>query len=162
MRRPLRIGDRSQEVEVERIGPGRFRVRIGDRVRELGADSLGDGRLRLVAPEGAVEVVLTRGDREIFVTLPGSDHRVELETARRRAAHGAHAAGAEVSLPMPGRVVKLHVHEGDRVHKGQPLVVIEAMKMEHTLKAPRDGAVLRLTAREGEMVEAGVALMDVE
>ena len=61
-----------------------------------------------------------------------------------------------------GTVSKWLKAEGERVRKGQPLVVVEAMKMEHTLKAPRDGAILRLVAREGELIEAGAALMEVE
>jgi len=81
--------------------------------------------------------------------------------ATRRAGAHDHAGGA-VTMPMPGLVVRVHVHEGERVTRGQVLAVVEAMKMEHTLRAPRDGVVRRLTAAAGKLVEGGAALMEVE
>jgi biotin carboxyl carrier protein len=161
MRRTLEIDGRSYEVELETLGAGRFRVRVGERAVEVAASALGDGRLRVIGAPGSTEVVVTRGDREVFVSLPEGDYRIQLAAARRRASAGAHAAHGEISLPMPGRVVKLFVREGEQVTKGQPLLVVEAMKMEHTLKAPCDGAVSRLAAREGEMVEAESVLLEV-
>jgi acetyl/propionyl-CoA carboxylase alpha subunit len=64
--------------------------------------------------------------------------------------------------PMPGKVVKLAVAEGEQVSEGQTLVVMEAMKMEHTLRAPHGGIVGAVRVREGEQVEAGQTLVVVE
>jgi biotin carboxyl carrier protein len=59
---------------------------------------------------------------------------------------------------MPGRVVRVLVVPGDEVQAGQGLVVVEAMKMENELKAPRSGRVLELPVRDGDTVEAGALL----
>ena len=67
------------------------------------------------------------------------------------------APGACVA-PMPGKVVKLAVAEGDAVEMGQVLVVLEAMKMEHSVKAPESGVVRQLLVSEGEQVEADAVL----
>ncbi len=60
--------------------------------------------------------------------------------------------------PMPGTVVRLHVDEGARVQKGQPLLVLEAMKMEHPVVAPHDGVVAAVRVTEGSQVEGGAVL----
>jgi 3-methylcrotonyl-CoA carboxylase alpha subunit len=67
-----------------------------------------------------------------------------------------------LSAPMPGRVVALPVAPGSRVTRGQPLVVLEAMKMEHSLNAPADGVLKAYRVREGELVAEGAALVEFE
>ncbi len=73
-------------------------------------------------------------------------------------------AVAEGSLlaPMPGSIIAVHVSVGDEVTEGQPLVVMEAMKMQHTIAAPRDGAVTELAAEVGRQVDAGEVLAVVQ
>ncbi len=68
-------------------------------------------------------------------------------------------AGAAVKAPMPGKVLSVKVAEGDAVTKGQTLLVLEAMKMEHALAAPRDGVVETLSASEGGQVADGDVLV---
>lgn len=72
----------------------------------------------------------------------------------------AHAG--QVTAPMPGKVVALLVNVGDAVKAGQPVVVTEAMKMEHTLTAPRDGHVAELLCRVGDQVPEGAELLRIE
>ena len=63
---------------------------------------------------------------------------------------------------MPGKVTKLLVAVGDRVTKGQALAVLEAMKMESRFEAPRDGLVTAVHVREGDQVEEGAVLLDLQ
>ncbi|TMQ71022.1 MAG: hypothetical protein E6K80_06810 [Candidatus Eisenbacteria bacterium] len=63
---------------------------------------------------------------------------------------------------MPGVVTKVLVAEGEDVRKGQPLLAVEAMKMEHLIRAPREGRIARVLARAGEMVSGGVPLVELE
>jgi 3-methylcrotonyl-CoA carboxylase alpha subunit len=69
---------------------------------------------------------------------------------------------ATLSAPMPGTVIAVKVKDGERVSKDAPLIVIEAMKMEHTIKAPHDGVVTALPYKAGDMIEEGVELARVE
>jgi biotin carboxyl carrier protein len=62
---------------------------------------------------------------------------------------------------MPGKIIQVLVGEGETVAEGQRLVVMEAMKMEFTIKAPHDGRVTRLPVRVGQLVEAGTILAEV-
>lgn len=72
------------------------------------------------------------------------------------------AATGEVTTAMPGMVVKVLVQEGDRVQKDQPLVILEAMKMENEFKAPMDSVVKAIKVKEGETVEANAVLVVLE
>src|SRR5262249_59106713 len=89
-----------------------------------------DGVLRRVT-------VLEHGP-EIMVVVDGESWRlVELDPLSRRA--GEDPAAGRLTAPMPGRVIRLFVETGSRVRRGAPLLIIEAMKMEHTITAPADG-----------------------
>ena len=74
----------------------------------------------------------------------------------------AHAVAGSLLAPMPGGVVRVTAAVGDRVTAGQPLVVLEAMKMEHTVVAPLDGVLTAVHVQPGDQVESGQALAVVE
>jgi len=67
--------------------------------------------------------------------------------------------GGRLSAPMPGKVVSIAVKAGDKVSKGQPLAVMEAMKMEHTIAAPQDGTVAEVLYAPGDQVTEGAELL---
>lgn len=121
----------------------------------------------LVAIELGGEVSPVRvardGDRA-FVWCAGSVFEVRRATARRPRTRPGSASEAHSGLvaPMPGRIRRTFVHPGDKVEKGQVVLVIEAMKMEHAIRAPRDGIVTRLEHAEGDLVEAGTVLGDLD
>jgi 3-methylcrotonyl-CoA carboxylase alpha subunit len=74
----------------------------------------------------------------------------------------AEIATGGLVAPMPGTIRALLVEAGDRVTKGQALVILEAMKMEHTIRAPSAGTVRSLNCAQGMMVEAGAVLVEFE
>ncbi len=74
----------------------------------------------------------------------------------------AGSPGASLTAPMPGTVVKVLVGEGDEVDEGQPLLVLEAMKMEQTVAAPHAGRVASIPFGEGELVPGGAVLAEIE
>jgi 3-methylcrotonyl-CoA carboxylase alpha subunit len=71
-------------------------------------------------------------------------------------------AGGRLTAPMPGKVVSFSVKAGDIVKAGQPLAVMEAMKMEHTIAAPTDGEVLELLFTPGDQVAEGEELLKLK
>jgi 3-methylcrotonyl-CoA carboxylase alpha subunit len=72
------------------------------------------------------------------------------------------AAIGTLAAPMPGKVLQVLVQQGATVAKGAPLVILEAMKMEHTIAAPHDGRVVEIHFRAGEQVNEGVELLRLE
>jgi len=114
-----------------------------------------DGRLAPVR-------VARDGDR-VFVAGAGRVYEVRRETRRpvARKGRGSGDPGAGLTAPMPGRIRRTLVHVGDAVVRGQVVLVLEAMKMEHAIRAPRDGEVTRLDHAEGDLVEAGTVLAEI-
>ncbi len=96
----------------------------------------------------------------IFAAMQGQTWRFEL-AAQRGTATGAASDGAILS-PMPGRIIAVAVARGDSVTKGQKLLTLEAMKMEHSLVAPFDGIVAEMNAAEGGQVSEGALLAKID
>ena len=67
-----------------------------------------------------------------------------------------------MSAPMPGVVLKILTEMGQEVTRGMPLVILEAMKMEHVIAAPSDGTVVAINCREGELVQPGTDLIELK
>ncbi|MBI3473292.1 MAG: biotin/lipoyl-binding protein [Candidatus Solibacter usitatus] len=104
------------------------------------------------------------GER-VWVSLRGHRFAVEVLDPRKwtGGGRGAHLRGRqELTAPMPGKVVRVLVAEGDPVEAGQGLVVVEAMKMQNELKAARAGRVVSVAAAAGATVAAGEVLAVVE
>ena len=96
-----------------------------------------------------------------FAVSSGSQYRLERIVAVDQAAHQS-GGGGNLNAPMPGKIVQVAVSVGDPVVRGQTLVVLEAMKMEHAITAPSDGVVTDIFHTEGEQVAEGVELMRLE
>jgi biotin carboxyl carrier protein len=132
------------------ITPGVYSILIGGRSYQARVTS------RLDASSREVPYVVALGSRE---------YEVEVRDPRawsRRVGSGVGEGPQEITAPMPGKVVKVLVTEGQQVSRGQGLVVIEAMKMQNELHAPRAGRVGRIYAAEGSGVEAGAKLLRLE
>src|SRR6185437_13222894 len=95
------------------------------------------------------------------VTLGLSQYRLRWQDPRAVEA-GAQASTASLAAPMPGRIIALTVEPGAQVTRGSALLVMEAMKMEHTVCAPADGRVRAYRARVGDQVQEGTLLVDFE
>ncbi|MCC7268569.1 MAG: biotin/lipoyl-binding protein, partial [Caulobacteraceae bacterium] len=120
---------------------------------------LGGAELEGDASSEAVCEVLSEND-EIVVFDAGEVFVFTLDPPRTAGAAGAAGDGV-IRSPMPGKVSSVAVQAGDKVAKGQTLMVLEAMKMEHALAAPFDGEVVELSVAAGDQVSEGVALAKV-
>ena len=102
-----------------------------------------------------------RGVVQVFTALGATEIIVIDRLAAAAAAAGSEAAGGRLAAPMPGKVVSFAVQAGDRITQGQPLAVMDAMKMEHTIAAPSDGVVLALLFAPGDQVAEGEELLTI-
>ena len=134
------------------------------RVLEVDAVHLRAGALSLLAEGRSARCDIESDAEGRFRVLLGDEiHTFDLLDDRK---HRMHKAGGQFSLegpqridaPMPGKIVRVLVKEGDTVTEGQGLVVVEAMKMENELESPKAGVVRELHAQEGQPVEAGAKL----
>jgi 3-methylcrotonyl-CoA carboxylase alpha subunit len=100
-----------------------------------------------------------RRANELTVFAFGGSHRLEFETPP--SIEEEDPSGRLVS-PLPGAVIQVLIKDGEAVHKGQALLIIEAMKMEHTISAPQGGTVKRIYFAAGEQVAEGAQLLEFE
>ena len=125
----------------------------------------------IVEVESGVYSVLADGNSyevrvagsEVFVD--GYRFHIEMEDPRqwkRRSADSRLEGRVSIVAPMPGKVARLMVAEGDEVEAGQGIVVVEAMKMQNELKSPRAGRVTSIMVKPGDSVNAGAVLATVE
>lgn len=130
------------DVSVTAIGNGVYRVTEDGRSRIAYAASSGDDR---------------------WVFLDGRVYVLEaaqpVSTRKRKKRTDDHSA---LAAPMPATVIRITVEPGQRVSKGEVLIMLEAMKMELPIKAPRDGSIKSIACQPGELVQPGVPLLELE
>lgn len=166
-----------------------FRVRVGDNDHEVAI--AGDGSVDVdgeayevtFGPEGRVAVRRAGATAHTLVTIapaarPGAHpehavvdglvHAITVLTAQQAAlaalggtGHGG-GDGRTITSPMPGRIVRVMVSEGDVLAPDTPVVIVEAMKMENEMHAPASGTVLKVHVVEGATVDAGQLLVELE
>ena len=117
--------------------------------------------LRLTMQNRTERLAVHRNGRRITVFTDGETLVFTLPDPLDRDAAGG-AAADHILAPMPGLVTQVTAAKGDTVTEGQPLLVLEAMKMEHTLKAPRDGVIAEMLASSGDQVSNGALLVQFE
>ena len=137
-----------------------FRMNAGPRhVVALGRG----GQFQTVDLDGDQPMAAVSGFRDeerVVAFYEGQSYEFDLSSRGTGTSHGVH--DGEIEAPMPGRVTAVEVAKGEKVAKGQRLLTLEAMKMEHALTAPFDGTVAELNAAPGQQVSEGTALVKVE
>jgi acetyl/propionyl-CoA carboxylase alpha subunit len=166
----LEIDGASTTVTIEAAGSGRYAVVVDGTRHDVLAEPVGEFGLSVIlggASHASRELHVAPGSArgDWLVSLDGRSVPVAANgrSRRRGAAADAGAAGARpVVAPMPGRVVRVLVSPGDAVQARQGVVVVEAMKMENELRAPKAGTVREVNVAVGASVEAGRVLVVVE
>jgi len=119
---------------------------------------IGEGHVRLGPDQSRVAWVARLRDRR-WVFLDGNVYELETHAAGRRRAASGHSS---LSAPMPATVVRVEVSVGAHVRRGDTLVVLEAMKMELPIRADTDGTVTSVACKPGDLVQPGVALVELD
>ena len=163
-----RDGDREVAVIVRRPRTGRLQLELPGGVEEASVRQGDDGRLAIwlagdTFTASAVRRVLPDGGIEYALFADGGSRRLRLVDPLDVTQYEASAVGdGSVRSPLPGKIIDLKVKAGDSVSKGQALLVLEAMKMEHTLAAPADGKIKSVRYAVGEQVSEGADLVEFE
>jgi len=170
----LQRGSQHWETDVELLAAsdgadGTRRFRFGSETAEAQAEEITPGVYSLLLNGRSYEAFVSKrpGDAAgvaspYLITVGPRQYLAELRDPRRWRGAGSSLTSEgpqEIVAPMPGRIVKVLVKEGEQVQRDQGLLVMEAMKMQNELRAPRAGRVERVSAMEGQGVEAGARLL---
>ena len=165
----ITVDGRRHEVVVQPPeADGTVEVAVGGQVRRVTRTAGGDALVRHPDAGAQIRVTVPAGPSPQWAGTRGRTHALEVRTARQAARDEAHAAagpaggGATIEAPMPGRVVKVVVVEGQPVEANDTIVIVEAMKMENEVRTPVAGRVTGLCVEEGATVEPGQLMCAIE
>ena len=156
---------RPWKVAIEPAGQaGQFTVVVKGRKRVVDASWIDAQTLSLIDGPVAREVRLHPRDGSLGVVIDGRmfDAVISRKDRGKKATEPSSDGRRTIKAPMPGRIMRVLVAVGDRVAARQPVVVVEAMKMENELRAPGNGVVMEVHAQEGAAVDAGTVLVVIE
>ena len=156
----FRDGETELTVPVRYDG-GRFRFDLPGGTLAAGGELEPDGDLIAELDSMRLTATVVREGDEITILARGHTHRLVLHDPAAETST-EDPSGGRLVAPMPGKIVQVLVSEGDRVERGAPLVIVEAMKMEHTITAPAPGRVEKIHFGVGEMVDEGAELVAFE
>ncbi len=160
------IGDTEVKVTVKEVGVARYLVKGAEKEYLVDAHQVQDSVWSILYGTESFEVDVQGRNDDYEVLIEGDCYKFSLMNEQRKVlirAGGKGAAGkALVTSPMPGKVVKILVAEGEEVQAAQGVIVVEAMKMENELKSAGAGKVQEIFVKEGEVVESGAKLVRVE
>jgi 3-methylcrotonyl-CoA carboxylase alpha subunit len=155
----VRWNSRPLTIALARAEKG-WRAQIGESLVALQAHFIATDRLAARIGGEASEVRWLDLGRELCIIRDGHVVTVAWDDPATATARETHAGG--LVSPMPGHVLQVLVKPAERVRRGQPLMIIEAMKMEHTIMAPGDGVVQAVNFATGDRVEEGAELLQLE
>lgn len=160
----MTIGTHEERVRIEERN-GLYQVTVGERVHDVDAVRLsGSSTLSLLIDGRSREAEVVPQGHGYLVVLPSRSLAVEVEDevlarAGRRSRHEAEPGPLVLASPMPGVVIEIRTRPGERVTSGDPLVIVEAMKMQNELGATADGVVKEVRVSAGQTVAAGQVLV---
>jgi biotin carboxyl carrier protein len=154
------------KVDIEK-GASTWKCRVDDREFEIDASLTARDVLSVLLGGKAYEVKREYSlAGETHVIIGSERFAAEVRDPRslrsRKAAGGVGEGPQKVTAPMPGKVVRILVKQGDQVEAGQGIIVVEAMKMQNEIKSPKKGAVQKIAVSEGGSVTAGDTLAIIE
>ena len=137
-----RVDEREYDLEASEVEPNVYLLKFDNRIFQI-----------YVAPNGIVNI----GNHQLEISITDPKH------LRGSSAAGANAAGtSEIKTAMPGKLVRILTEIGAEIKQGESVLVVEAMKMQNEMKAPKDGIVKEIRFAEGATVNAGDVLAIIE
>lgn len=157
------LGGKDFKVDLEGAGDNLLRVTVGGTTYHVTAEFIGQEEILLNINGRVYNTIVHSHSLSHSVFVNGRLFRVEKRSALKilREEKGR-PKRRDVKITMPGRVVRVMSNPGNRVEEGQPVLVLEAMKMQNEIKSPQAGELVRVNFRTGDYVEAGSILFTVE
>jgi 3-methylcrotonyl-CoA carboxylase alpha subunit len=150
-------GGKTISVPVSYLKDG-YRLDIGGEPQLASGEISTDGTLNVIVNGARVSAGVVHFANSVALTLRGASYALSLFDPLD-VDEAAESAGAALTAPMPGKIVQVLAKPGDRVKKGEALVILEAMKMEHTLAAPADRVIGEVRVSAGDQVVEGALVV---
>ena len=154
------FGDEVKVVRLERTGEN-MQIAIAEHIYEVSLIHSSTGELTFKVDGVTHTVFIATEDSTHFLAIDGDVFEL-VQPITQRARRDQYHGRDNLVASMPGQVIQVLVDNGDRVRRGQPLIVLEAMKMEIKIAAPYDGHVTKVLVRQGQVVDRGHKLVEID
>jgi biotin carboxyl carrier protein len=164
MNNEFRLNDETYSISLDKSENG-YTLTVGDQSLPLNVERFDENTLMLIT-DGVKKILhVAKTDGKIFVQLDGKVHILEDVLAEEESGS---AGGAEIVdgvqkivAPMPGKLVKITVSEGEKVSKGTTVCIVEAMKMENVVQAKLDGVAKNISFKAGDLVDTENPILEI-
>jgi len=164
----LKIDTRRARIKILEQDGSKYKVDIDGRIYDLDLEKVETDTYSVLLDGQSINMEMIEGDtmNHYKVNTINNYYEIEVIDAATRYRNSSKSAldggGNTISTPMPGKIVKIPVKEGDAVEKGQTVIVVSAMKMESEYKSAIDGVVKHIFVGEGDAVEGHQPLIEIE
>jgi biotin carboxyl carrier protein len=145
---------------------GRYHVNLDNREYLVDSTSISDNCLSLLVQGKTFTIYFAEANGKGYFSIGGEQFCIQEPSAEQVKAGESDSTDLKeaptVCSPMPGKVVKIFVKEGDMVEKGQGLVIVEAMKMENEIRSPIKGRVEKVNFKPGDLVDASQPIIEIK
>lgn len=163
MRRSFWLESKEYTVDLRQSGRSEFDVTVGDTRHRVLVETPCPGELLLNIDGRVYNIIVNSNTFSHSVYVNGRQFRLEKRSALKvLKEERGRTRRRDVKISMPGRVIEVLASQGDTVQEGQPVLVVEAMKMQNELKSPQAGRLSHVFFKRGDYVEAGAVLFTVE
>ena len=142
-----------------------YKASIGEKEYIFNISKISDNSFSIILDGKSRLVYAAESDDAIFINLDGINIRLDkVGNDMKKFAQDDSAFGDKdkITTPMPGKIIKILVGEGDRIEEGQPLVIVESMKMENEIKSPTNGSVKSIHFEAGDLVNPDQPIIKLE
>ncbi len=164
----IKTKDRTAKIEVLEQNGSVYRVKIDDKEYEFDVEKVEEGVYSILHDNRSINMEMIEVDspNRYNVNTINEFYEIEIIDAaaryRNNSGGGLENSDKFISSPMPGKVVKILLKEGDKVEKGETVIVISAMKMESEYKSSFDGIIKEIFVEEGDTTEGGAKLVEID
>ncbi len=161
----LSIAQKNYSLSIQKKNE-HYQVKIGKQMLDLMVVQVTSNCLMLKYGNQIQRINITSTKNRTYLHLNGQQYVVDhpIEKEKSSYAEDSHllTADAGICAPMPGKILKILVEENKTVEAKQNLVIVEAMKMEHNIRAPRNGIIIKINFKEGDLVDTGQEILEIE
>ncbi len=157
------LNDKEFRLNLEEKTESDILVSLGKRKYHVSVEFLSPDEILLNIDGKIYDIIINSNSSYYSVSVNGKSFKIERKSAQRILKEKVEKPKKQdIRTSMPGRVVKVFVEEGSKVKEGQPILVLEAMKMQNEIKSPRSGIIITINPKAGDAVETGSLLFSVE
>lgn len=157
------LEDREFRLNLTQTKQNDILVALGEKKYRVSVEFLSTDEILLNVDGKIHDVIVSANTTSYTVYVNGRRFRIEKKSAVQILGQKKeNQRKASVNTSMPGRIVKVLMKQGDKVEEGQPVLILEAMKMQNEIKSPQSGRLGKICPREGESVETGALLFTVD